>query len=69
MDIFFSSFRLKVGSGFFFQPDPDPWKKMSDPYPWMYANSTSEAPLLTFFVLRSLNNNLIMELRTEYFVK
>ena len=44
MNIFFSSLRLKVGSGSvifssriqirnFFQLDPDPWNKMSDPHP------------------------------------
>ena len=29
INIFFSSFQFKVGSGFFFpaEPDPDPWKK------------------------------------------
>ena len=35
--IFFSSFRFKVGSGFFFQADPDPWKK-SDPHLWVFDN-------------------------------
>ena len=39
--IFFSSFRFKVGSGSVFfpaEPDPDQWKKMLDPHPWLNLN-------------------------------
>ena len=55
MNIFFSSFRLKVGSAsvcfssriricIFFQPDPDPWKKMSNSHPWYPVSGLVSKP-------------------------